>query len=520
MTSDTSLGRDTQLIGRPQNDLGEWMLNQQRQFQEFDRSFHTTPGFGDSFGDFFSSPFSRTTPAIQSHQPAPQSPTHALSASRVPDRAMAESNDMSPKAKVSYDQDKFQVEFNVQDYRPEELSIKTEGDVLIVLAKHETKAEGGQSFVSKQFEQRFSLPSGVKMEKIASSLSKDGVLTVSAPRENLPISNYQQKGEIENKNGQVYSQSDETKQSEGLPQPKVSYDDDKFQISLDVKSYSPEDLDVKVEGNSIIITAKQEIKESGGTRTRVFEQKFSLPSGVKAELVKSSLTREGVLVITAPRGNVVAKQAYTETVDNKTDKVLDPNSWEKERTRDSAFDDRSRVSAFDDKRIDSAFDDMRKGSAFDSALSSTRQGSLFDTSRPSLFDDRSIFDRDRSHSLFDRDDRSLFAANSEQNGISRVQYDDDTYKILVNVEKFKPEELVIKTVDNTIIVEAKHEEKTTEGRSYSTQSFNQSFTLPKGVNPESVTSALSKEGVLTISAPLPKSLKSSSSERLVPIKHY
>ena len=31
---------------------------------------------------------------------------------------------------------------------------------------------GGQSFVSKQLEQRFSLPSGVKPEKISSSLSK------------------------------------------------------------------------------------------------------------------------------------------------------------------------------------------------------------------------------------------------------------------------------------------------------------------------------------------------------------
>ena len=115
----------------------------------------------------------------------------------------------------------------------QELSIKTEGDVLIVLAKHETKAASGQSFVSKQFEQRFSLPSGVKIEKIASSLSKDGVLTVSAPRENLAISS----GAIENKTGQVFSQSEEAKRSEGLPQPKVSYDDDKFQISLDVTSY-------------------------------------------------------------------------------------------------------------------------------------------------------------------------------------------------------------------------------------------------------------------------------------------
>ena len=91
---------------------------------------------------------------------------------------------------------------NIYIFFLQELSIKTEGDVLIVLAKHETKAEGtwdifwyianmqntkaviklslneifnlpgGQSFVSKQFEQRFSLPSGVKPEKISSSLSK------------------------------------------------------------------------------------------------------------------------------------------------------------------------------------------------------------------------------------------------------------------------------------------------------------------------------------------------------------
>merc|ERR1719206_1405874 len=88
-----------------------------------------------------------------------------------------------------------------------------------------------------------------------------------------------------------------------------------------MQDYKPEDLDVKVEGNTIIITAKQELQESGGTRTRVFEQKFSLPSGVQAELVRSSLSREGVLTITAPRGKAAAQQSYTETVENKMDKV-------------------------------------------------------------------------------------------------------------------------------------------------------------------------------------------------------
>merc|ERR1712213_156570 len=420
-------------------------------------------------------------------------------------------SEMSPKAKVTYDQHKFEVEFNVTEYLPEELSIKTEGDVLIVLAKHETKAEGGHSYVSKQFEQRFSLPSGVRPEKIASKLSKDGVLTVTAPRESLAITSGVKKN---NASGTVYSQSDETKQADGLPHPRVSYDDEKFQISLDAKEYKPQDLDVRVEGNTIVITAKQEIQEAGGVRTRVFEQKFSMPTGVKAELVKSSLSREGVLTITAPRGNPVAAQSYTQTLENKMDKVLSPPTWdEQDRRKESNV---SAATAFDDRRRESAFDNMRRDSAFNSALS--KHDSMFDNPRSNFFEDRSIFDRERSGSLFDRDDRSLFAANSEQNGVSRVQYDDDTYKILVNVESYKPEELVIKTIDNTVHVEATHQEKTSDGRSYSTKSFNQSFTLPRGVNPDLVSSALSKEGILTISAPLPQPVKSVTNERLVPIK--
>ena len=88
----------------------------------------------------------------------------------------------------------------------------------------------------------------------------------------------------------------------------------------------------------------------------------------------------------------------------------------------------------------------------------------------------------------------------------------------MNVEKYKPEELFIKTVDNTVIVEAKHEEKTSDGRSCSTQSFSQSFTLPAGVDPDSVKSGLSKQGVLTISAPVVKTGRTNQA-RLVPIKH-
>merc|ERR1712004_154413 len=232
-----------------QSGLDGWIEQQQRQFRDFDSSFGISPGFAD-FDTFSRLPSIFAPSPRQSLAPPPHGPPS--SSSLVPCGSVNRSTtmalqsgeaDMSPRAKVSYDQDKFQVEFNVQDYTPEELSIKTEGDVLIVLAKHETKAEGGQSFVSKQFEQRFSLPSGVKPERISSSLSKDGFLTVTAPRDQPAA----QQGN--GSNGAVFQQSEETKDSDGLPHPKVSYDDDKFQISLDAKNYNPEELDVKVEGS-------------------------------------------------------------------------------------------------------------------------------------------------------------------------------------------------------------------------------------------------------------------------------
>ena len=71
------------------------------------------------------------------------------------------------------------------------------------------------------------------------------------------------------------------------------------------------------------------------------------------------------------------------------------------------------------------FDDLRRDSAFNSQIANSKHGSLLDTHRPSLFDDGSLF---------------------AQDDISQVHVENDTYKIVVNVQNYKPEELVIKTV--------------------------------------------------------------------------
>lgn len=103
---------------------------------------------------------------------------------------------------------------------------------------------------------------------------------------------------------------------------------------------------------------------------------------------------------------------------------------------------------------------------------------------------------------------------SQNNDISSplIQCNDDGNKCLklrFDVASYSPEEIIVKTVDNKLMVHAKHEEKTDTKSVY--REYNREFLLPKNVNPESIRSSLSKDGVLSVEAPI--------GENLIPIAH-
>merc|ERR1711953_723298 len=150
-------------MGSQQQPLAQWIQDRQKAFADFSQSLIAPP---DTYQDYW--------PRPRQLEFSPVKASNRMLASNTAE--------LSPKAKVSYDEGQFVVEIPLKDYKPEELSVKTEGDFLVILAKHETQTETGGSFVSKQFEQRFSLPSGVKPESIISALGRDGTLKVTAPR--------------------------------------------------------------------------------------------------------------------------------------------------------------------------------------------------------------------------------------------------------------------------------------------------------------------------------------------------
>ncbi|GLV39904.1 lethal (2) essential for life [Carabus blaptoides fortunei] len=82
---------------------------------------------------------------------------------------------------VQCDKDKFQVNLDVQQFTPEEVKVKVVDGSIIVEAKHEEKQDE-HGFISRQFVRRYVLPKGYDMKDVMSTLSSDGVLTITASK--------------------------------------------------------------------------------------------------------------------------------------------------------------------------------------------------------------------------------------------------------------------------------------------------------------------------------------------------
>ncbi|KAJ8964345.1 hypothetical protein NQ314_004988 [Rhamnusium bicolor] len=84
---------------------------------------------------------------------------------------------------VIQDKEKFQLKLDVQNFKPEEISVKTlNGNAIQIEAKHEEKHDDDKGYISRELVRRFILPKGHDLKSVVSSLSPDGVLTITAPR--------------------------------------------------------------------------------------------------------------------------------------------------------------------------------------------------------------------------------------------------------------------------------------------------------------------------------------------------
>ncbi|CAH1365058.1 hypothetical protein MTP99_001361 [Tenebrio molitor] len=85
---------------------------------------------------------------------------------------------------IQQDKEKFQVILDVQQFAPNEITVKTSGNSIIVEGKHEEKQDE-HGFISRHFVRRYLLPQEHDINDVVSTLSSDGILTVTAPKKSL-----------------------------------------------------------------------------------------------------------------------------------------------------------------------------------------------------------------------------------------------------------------------------------------------------------------------------------------------
>ncbi|XGW23727.1 hypothetical protein V3C99_005722 [Haemonchus contortus] len=82
---------------------------------------------------------------------------------------------------------------------------------------------------------------------------------------------------------------------------KVTDDGSKLAISLDVSKFKPDELKVNIDGRTLTVEGKQEVKEGSSYTARSFLRQWTVPEDVDIEQIRSALTEDGHLAIEMPK---------------------------------------------------------------------------------------------------------------------------------------------------------------------------------------------------------------------------
>lgn len=204
-----------------------------------------------------------------------------------------------------------------------------------------------------------------------------------------------------------------------------------FKIRFDVKEFRPEEVQVKVQNNKLLVNARHEEKTNRSTVSREYSRQVDIPSNVDQDRLQCVLSKDGVLSVEAPVLNRRLGQPAT---------ILPIRSGEMPQLESAMY--------------------------IPSENAPVPRGDMTSSRTPIV---------------------------TEPDGSRKL-------KLEVDVGEFRPEEVVVKTIDKKVVVTASHEE--TQGGRKMSKSFNKEYELPDSVDPMTVNAYMQENGRLVIEAPI------------------
>ncbi|XP_076061879.1 uncharacterized protein LOC143037480 isoform X1 [Oratosquilla oratoria] len=349
---------------------------------------------------------------------------------------------------MSEDDTYHKIVLDVQDFKDGDVQVKGVGRSIVVEGKVEKNSGGSVS--SRNFRRSFDLPSQAQHSDVTAALSSEGILTI------------------------LVKKQPET--------PKID------EVEIPIK------IDSKTEHRGIATGCNQVSSEKAKENVRnvvqldkdALEQKHS--SQASNQQKESNFTKEVQHKIEVDEQS----KALNSQVQNDEQDIEKNNQSKNEKTSISAT--------------------LRSGETTTSQNVSLPIQSRGDFFQDSFFNDdhkhfqsavSKVLERFGMNSTVDEDLKTYRtlpkSISIEESQAAQITDGETNYKVVMDVRDFVKEDLQVKVDGQKLMVEGRAEKK--EANSSSSRSFHRNFTLPTTVDIEAVTSALSSDGVLTITAP-------------------
>jgi len=77
-------------------------------------------------------------------------------------------------------------------------------------------------------------------------------------------------------------------------------DENSYTVSVDIPGIPPENVEINLDGNCLIVSGKSSSEVDSGARNRIFKRVWSLPGEVDLESINAEI-KHGVLTLTLPK---------------------------------------------------------------------------------------------------------------------------------------------------------------------------------------------------------------------------
>lgn len=289
--------------------------------------------------------------------------------------------------------------------------------------------------------------------------------------------------------------SDKFRFKDGLDDAKSVIEKDQngrpvFRARFNVKDYQPEEVNVKMDGDRIIVHAQHQEKDGTKSVSREFSREVNIPREVDPLLLQCTISSDGVLSVEAP----LPTPEYPQSIENPrtTHRIIPQSSPHVSSTppRNTPPPGTGQPPS----THTSSFTTFMKGTAppYSTGTAppySPVQSSVVNSS-PKQYSQQSSMSSVTSSKYDTRNSTDSQPAPSESEKKFRVE---------VDIEDFNPEELSVKTIDKKLVISASRMERI--GSRTSTKELNREFHLPDTVDPMAVKAFFSDTGKMIIEAP-------------------